>query len=192
MHRLRKAAEEFQQLAFQTERGEKQRKYWQIWHLACLANDPERQSEAQELCSALLTKDSTNLQAIIWRTVRNYDIDLSPSQQTLEALIRVGSTDLETITALLGIYLYLETPKPALELLNRTRETFEQSGYLEAWLFWYVQALALYGEVENALQEAETFSNPVIRRNIRVAILREQARVNGDWQTLAEYLESCW
>lgn len=192
LHRLRKAAEEFQQLAFQTERGEKQRKYWQIWHLACLANDPERQSEAQELCSALLTEDSTNLQAIIWRTVRNYDIDLSPSQQTLEALIRVGSTDLETITALLGIYLYLETPKPALELLNRTRETFEQSGHLEAWLFWYVQALALYGEVENALQEAETFSNPVIRRNIRVAILREQARVNGDWQTLAEYLESCW
>lgn len=122
LQRLRKAAEEFRQLASQTERGEKQRRYWRIWQLACLANDPDHQSEAQELCSTLLAEDPTNPQAIIWRTVRNYEIDLSTSQQALEALVQEGSNDLEGIVALLGIYLHLETPKPALELLHRTRE----------------------------------------------------------------------
>ncbi len=192
LQRLRKAAEEFSQLASQTERGEKQRKYWQIWYLACLANDPERQSEAQELCSALLAEDPTNPQAIIWRTVRNYVIDLSTSQQALEALVQEGSNDIERIVALLGIYLYLETPKPALELLHRTRETFEQTGNRDVWLFWYVQTLAIDGEVETALQESETFSNPAVRRSIRAAILREQSRVSGNWQAFAEYLETCW
>jgi len=192
LQRLRKAAEEFRQLASQTERREKQRKYWQIWYLACLANDPDRQSEACELCSALLAEDPTNPQAIIWRTVRNYEIDLSTSQQALEALVQEGSNDFERIVALLGIYLYLETPKPALELLHRTRETFEQTGNQDVWLFWYVQTLAIDGEVETALQESETFSNPAVRRSIRAAILREQARVSGNWQAFAEYLETCW
>ena len=192
LQRLRKAAEEFRQLASQTERGEKQRKYWQIWYLACLANDPDRQSEAQELCSTLLAEDPTNSQAIIWRTVRNYEIDLSTSQQALEALVQEGSNDLERIVALLGIYLYLETPKPALELLHRTRETFKQTGNQDVWLLWYVQTLAIDGEVETALQESETFSNPAVRRSIQAAILREQARVSGNWHAFAEYLETCW
>ncbi|MBW4547892.1 MAG: hypothetical protein KME25_26120 [Symplocastrum torsivum CPER-KK1] len=192
LQRLRKAAEEFRQLASQTERGEKQRKYWQIGYLACLANDPDRQSEAQELCSALLAEDPTNSQAIIWRAVRNYEIDLSTSQQALEALVQEGSNNLERIVTLLGIYLYLETPKPALELLHRTRETFEQTGNQDVWLFWYVQTLAIDGEVETALQESETFSNPAVRRSIQVVIRREQSRVSGNWQTFADYLGTCW
>ena len=192
LQRLRRAAEEYKELASQTERGEKQRKYWQIWHLACLANDPDRQSEAQELCSALLTEDPTNPQAIIWRTVRNYDIDLSTSQKALEALVQEGSNDLDRIVALLGIYLYLETPKPALELLHRTRETFEQTGHQDVWLIWHIQTLVIDGDVETALQESETCSKPAVRRSIRAAILQEQARVNGNWQAFAEYLETCW
>ncbi|NER48521.1 MAG: hypothetical protein F6J92_17825, partial [Symploca sp. SIO1A3] len=192
LERLRKAAEEFKQLASQTERGEKQRKCCQIWHLACLANDPDRQLEAQELCAAILAEEPTNLQAIIWGTVRNYEIDLSTSQQTLERLVQEGSNDLEHIVALLGIYLYLETPKPALELLHCTKEKFEQTGHQEVWLFWHVQVLAIDGEVETALAENKRFSNPAIRRSIQAAILREQARVSVNWQTLAEYLETCW
>ncbi len=192
LQRLRRAAEEFKQLASQTERGEKQREYWQIWYLACLANDPDRQSEAQELCSALLADDPTNPQAIIWRTVRNYQIDLSKSQQALEALVQEGSNDLARIVALLGIYLDQGTPEPALKLLHRTSETFEQTGHRDVWLFWYVQTLAIDGEVETALQESETFSNPAVHRSIRAVILRKQARVSGNWQVLAEYLEMCW
>ena len=192
LQRLRKAEKEYKQLVSQTERGEKQRKYWQIWHLACLANDPERQSEAHDLCSALITEDPTNPQAIIWRTARNYDIDLSTSQKALEALVQEGSNDLDRIVALLGIYLYLDTPQLALELLHRTRETFEQTGHQDVWLIWHIQTLAIDGDVETALQESETFSKPAVRRSIRAAILREQARVNGHWQAFAEYLETCW
>lgn len=107
-------------------------------------------------------------------------------------MVQEGSNEIDRIVALLGIYLYLETPKPALELLHRTRETFEQTGNRNVWLFWHVQTLAIDGEVETALQESETFSNPAVRRSIRAAIRREQARVSGNWQGFAEYLETCW
>jgi hypothetical protein len=192
LQRLRKAKEAFQNLVSQTERGEKQRKHWQYWQLACLANDPEEQSEASKFCSVLLAEDSTDSQAISWGIVRNYEIDLSPSQKALEVLLEDGNADLEKIIALVGIYESLELPKDALDILTRTREVFEQAGYQEIWLFQYVYALALKGEIENALREAEAFSNPKLHRSILVLILQEQAKVNGNWQALADCLESFW
>ncbi len=192
LQRLRMAKEAFRNLVSQTERGEKQRKYWRYWQLACLANDPEQQSEASEFCSVLLAEDPTDSQAISWGIVRNYEIDLSPSRKALEVLIEDGNADLERIIALVGIYENLKTPQDALEVLTKKRAVFEHAGYQEIWLFQYVYALALKGEVENALREAEAFSNPRLHRNIRVLILREQAKVNENWQVLAECLESFW
>jgi len=189
---LRKAAEEFQRLAYQSELGEHQRKYWQIWHLACLTNDPEQQSEAQELCSTLLSEDPTNPQAITWKMVLNYDIDLSPSQQALETLLQNENIDLERIIALLEIYLYQDTPKKALELLTREKDAFVRTGNEKPWLFWHVQALAASGDIENALQEIEPIDSPEIQRSLRVSILRKKARIDGDGQILVQCLESCW
>lgn len=189
---LRKAAEEFQRLAYQSELGEHQRKYWQVWHLACLTNDPEQQSEAQELCSTLLSEDPTNPQAITWKMVLNYDIDLSPSQQALETLLQNENIDLERIIALLEIYLYQDTPKKALELLTREKDAFVRTGNEKPWLFWHVQALAASGDIENALQEIEPIDSPEIQRSLRVSILRKKARIDGDGQILVQCLESCW
>jgi len=192
LQRLHKAAEEFQRLASQSELGEHQRKYWQVWYLACLANDPERQSEAQEFCSALLVEDSTNPQAIIWITSRNYDIDLFPSQQGLETLLQNGTNDLERIIALLGIYLYQDAPQKALKVLNLEKDAFGQTENQMPWLFWYVQALAANGDIENALKKTESIDSPAIQRSLRVSVLRRKARIDGDWQVLAQCLESCW
>jgi len=190
--RLRTAAKGFSQLAAQTERGEQQCSYWTIWYLACLANDPDRQAEAQETCATLLNQDPTHPHVIIWTTVRHYKIDLAPSTQALELLAQKDNRDLERIVALLGIYLHLESPKPALDLLNQKKEIFEQTKYQEVWLFWHVQALSLDGQTEKALQEVETFSSSATRRSLHVTILREQARVSNNWQDLAECLEAYW
>ncbi|MHC5739507.1 HTH domain-containing protein [Nostoc sp.] len=192
LKRLRMAAYQFNHLASQTERGEKERQYWQVWYLACLANDPDRQSEAQDLCRTLLAEDPTNPQAIVWGTVRNYEIDLVASQQVLEVFVEKSGNDIERIAALFGIYIYFGITKQALELLNRNREKFEQTGNQELWLFWHIQALAINGEFDTAFQEAESCSNLSFRRSIQEGIRREKARMSGEWKEFAEYLDKSW
>jgi hypothetical protein len=48
----------------------------QGWRLACLANDPERQAEAQTLCGELLDRDSPHEIALQWAMARGYAADL--------------------------------------------------------------------------------------------------------------------
>lgn len=192
LKRLRMAGDKFNHLASQTERGEKERQYWQVWYLACLANDPDRQSEAQDLCRKLLVESPTNSQAIVWGTVRNYEIDLVASQQALEVLVENSGDNLECIAALIGIYTYLGNTKLVLELLDRNREKFEKTGNKELWLFWHIQALAINGEFDTAFQEAESCSNLSFRRSIQEGIRREKARMSGEWQEFAEYLDKSW
>jgi hypothetical protein len=190
--RLRTAAAEFKQLAAQTERGDQQRCYWQIWHLACLANDPDSQAEAQAMCQELLAHNPTHPQAIAWGMMRGYEIDTATSQQVLETLLHNGSQDLEHIITLLGLYLQLCTPNLALDLLKAKQQVFEQQGHHEVWQFWFVQALSFNGDFEQALEAVQTFQAAEVRRRLQVMVLREQGRLTNEWQTLSEYLEAYW
>ena len=192
LKRLRMAGDKFNHLASQTERGEKERQYWQVWYLACLANDPDLQQEAQDLCRKLLAENPTNSQAIVWGTVRNYEIDLVASQQALEVLVENSGDNLEYIAALIGIYTYLGNTKLVLDLLDRNREKFEKTGNKELWLFWHIQALSINGEFDTAFQKAESCSNLSFRRSIQEGIRREKARMSGEWQEFAEYLDKSW
>ncbi|WP_287453724.1 caspase family protein [Leptolyngbya sp. UWPOB_LEPTO1] len=192
LRRLRMAAADFSQLAAETERGDPQRDYWEIWHLAALANDPEYQAEAQTLCQTLLAKDPTHPQAIAWGMVRRYEIDTASSQQALEALIQAGSQDLERMITLLGLYIQFNSPQLALDLLKVKQDVFERTNHSELWQFWYVQALSANSDFEQALEIIATFSRPEVRRNLQTAVFYERARLQNDWQPLAEFLEICW
>jgi hypothetical protein len=86
LDRLRKAKSEFEELALYTE-DEETRESFEVWCLACLANDPDRQAEAQEFCQHLLEKDPTNHRVVIWALARNYTVNLQTSEQALEQVI---------------------------------------------------------------------------------------------------------
>jgi len=192
LKRLRMAGDVFNHLASQTERGEENRLYLQVWYLACLANDPDRQLEAQDLCCKLLAENPTNLYVIIWGTGRNYEINLVTIQQALKEFVNSSDHDLECIVALIRIYLYLETPKLALELLDDSRGKFEQTGNRELWLFWHIHALASNKEFDTAFQEAESCSNLSFYRSIQEGICREKAWISREWQEYAEFLDKSW
>ncbi|MHC5731774.1 MAG: hypothetical protein ACYTXY_48395, partial [Nostoc sp.] len=45
---------------------------------------------------------------------------------------------------------------------------------------------------DTAFQEAESCSNLSFRRSIQEGIRREKARMSGEWQEFAEYLDKSW
>ena len=92
LERLRKAKSEFEALTTHTD-DEEDRKLFEVWCLACLANDPDQQTEAQEFCRYLLEKDPINHRVVAWALTRNYAVDLQVSEQALEAV--VGDNDHE-------------------------------------------------------------------------------------------------
>ena len=87
IERLRRAKSEFEVLAMHTDKAE-ERQLFTVWCLACLANDPDRQTEAQEFCRQLLEEDPTNHRAVAWAVARNYDVNLLASERALEEAIK--------------------------------------------------------------------------------------------------------
>jgi hypothetical protein len=84
--RLRRAREQFERLA--TIADNEERRIFKQWEFACLANDPEKQMEAEDLCQIILTEDPCNAVALSWAIARNYKIDLQNSKEALEASLQ--------------------------------------------------------------------------------------------------------
>ena len=100
--------------------------------------------------------------------------------------------DLERVIALVGLYLKSGKTHEALQLLQRVKRRFLESGAGSIWAFWHAQALVAHGEPEKALEEARDEKDPHINRTIRMIALREIARRSGEWHPYAEHLEACF
>ena len=97
---LREAEHVFLELSDREGRCLEERKRLQAWHLASLANDPERQEEALEECRELLDEDPADHRAIAWAVVRGFDLDLRPSERSLAELVQDGTASLPQTLAL--------------------------------------------------------------------------------------------
>jgi hypothetical protein len=93
LERLRKAKSEFEALAMHTD-NEEDRKLFEVWCLACLANDPDQQTVAQEFCRHLLDQDPINHRVVVWAVARNYAVDLQVSEQALEKVVGDNENEL--------------------------------------------------------------------------------------------------
>jgi hypothetical protein len=94
LERLRKAKAEFEGLALHPDREDESRQLFEVWCLACLANDPDQQVEAQEFCRSLLGKDPTNSRALAWALARDYEVDLLAIEKAMEEFIVVDEDGL--------------------------------------------------------------------------------------------------
>jgi len=94
LDRLRKAKIEFETLALQPDQDDETCQLFEVWCLACLANDPDRQVEAQEFCGSLLGKDPTNSRALAWALARDYEVDLPAIEKAMEEFIGVNENEL--------------------------------------------------------------------------------------------------
>ncbi len=192
LQRLRKAEAEFAKLILETETEDELYQYRQEWRLACLANDPERQTEAEAFCQTLIQQNPTHTRVIIWAISRNYQINLSCCKSALEKSIEALENNIEQITVLLWLYLNENKNQEALALLKDKKNVFEQQKLTFNWIFWYAQILVANGKYLEALQEANTLNNTHASRQLHTLILRAIAKQSNDWQSVIDYLETCF
>lgn len=186
---LRKAAEVFRELAEGTEKVGEEKQRPEAWRLACLANDPERQEVAIEYCRAILGADPTHYPAIAWVVARNFDIDLEPSEKTLEKLVADGSRAIPHILALVSCYLTSQKTNEAIQLLAETRPIFQRHQVDTLWTFWHVGSVVISGDPEAAIAAIDSSGSKAELRRARTMALGALANETGDWQQLIRHLE---
>jgi len=192
--RLVRAAEEFERIAIVGTRSDQERRRLETWQLACIANLPDRQQDAVELCQKLLTKDPGNSHILSWVLFRRYDLNLTASRNALEDSLKRPVNDgqrLEEVLALIGLYLKQDAPQEALTLLDRERAVFAAVD-LDLWRYWRGQILIATGHPESGLDEAANIEDRTRQRPLKTAALCEIANRDGNWHSLVTHLEESY
>lgn len=186
INRIRRAEGLFKEL---TDQETLQKSYFKIWRFACLSNDPGRQTEAQNICAALLTEDPGNPLAIAWAIARNYQFDADLSISVLKNSSLDGKDYMLRILALLDLYLREGRVRESLDVLERAKVQFIQDGAEDAWLIWHARALIEDNQAEEALNNAKTANNREVKIYIKTFALKELSRISGNWELFAEHLD---
>lgn len=194
---LLKAAEEFRLIAEGAQPASDERKTFETWHVACLANLPDRHERAVELCKERLTEDPGDARIIPWVLFRRYDLDLSESLAALERSLEEPDDDravskLEKLLALIGIHLRHGTYQEALELIEKRKILFTSADELDLWKYWRAQLFVAADQAQTALDDSSQIEDPALRRAIRTNSLFEIANKSGDWQPLFSHLEKSY
>jgi nucleoside phosphorylase/tetratricopeptide (TPR) repeat protein len=192
--RLLRAANEFKEIGDLTDRKSEERMNIGAWRSACIANLPDRQADAVELCKERLTEDPGDARILSWALFRHYEIDLSSSLQVLEQRLEESDgsqtgAKLEELLALIGIHLRQGTYKEALAFIEKKRNIFNSADELDLWWYWRGQLLIADGQAETALEESSHIEEQSLQRTIRTIALCAISDRSGDWEPVFSYLE---
>ncbi len=128
----REAAAIFRNLLEIKERDCEERRILQTWHLACLADDSTRQSEAIAYCRALLNDDAAHPYALIWAMNRNFEVDFSLSIKVLanrfSAAGEVSKEEINEAIILIPLYLRAGEFEKAASHLAEIKPTLNKIG----------------------------------------------------------------
>ena len=183
---LRSAEDRFRSLAANAERPTDWRRVFSTWRLACLANDPNRQAEASDLCRALLSENPGDPYVLMWALVRGYDVDVAAASRAIE---RNQLQNADAAAILVALNLSRGDVDAALELLDRVKDVFVRAGLLDRWLFLRVRALVERQDTEGAFVVASTADDPAAGRELRLVALHGNFERTGEWQELLKHLE---
>lgn len=186
--RLRKASELFQELATLSEKIENVKQNLQIWQLASLANDPEKQEVAANYCYSLLEKDPSNVAAIMWAIARSYEFQIEVSISVLERQIVSDIPPIYQILGLLNCYFVINKPKEAFDLLERTKPNFSDQQADEAWAIALAQAHIVNNTPEAVLKLFERGDTDLYHR-AKLLTFSAIGRKTGDWSQFDDFLK---
>lgn len=190
--RLRNAATVFRELSKSPDKSNAERLTFEVWHLACLLNNPDNEEEAINTCKLILRENPTDIRAIAWATSRRLSINLETSRKELKNLQKDGIADIPHILALVNIFHSTRKTKGALYLLERTRKKFKENAAESVWLFWFSQLLIFQGNPEAALQLIENSEYDDELKHAKTPALHAIVEKTGDWQPLIDYLEQSY
>jgi hypothetical protein len=164
-----------------------------VWRLAALAMHPERQDEAADFCTYLLSSDPEDPNALRWALSRNYKIDEESIKSTVLEAIKTKNNNLDLISVLIGFCIENNKCYDAFRLLDKYKHPFERQGHYDIWLFWRTHVLITSGKKLNKIKETvNQVKNQQIRNQLKIMILETQYRQSKDWKSLLGYLESLY
>ena len=178
--RLRVACAEFAALA-QFESNERQD--LEAWHLACLANLPDRHEDAARFAAGLLARTPNHLPAAVWCLQRNLPVER-------DALLRAVAPSQTTLTpdsaqAICQLHIRSGDFASAMTQLDSARAVFVEAGVEFAWRFMRAQVAAALDRMDEARRFVSEEVDGQRRREIEIAVERVQARRTGSMGPLA-------
>jgi hypothetical protein len=182
------AAESFAQLAGKVA-GE-ERCQLLVWRLACLANEPNLQSVAAELCGQVLVEYSDYVPALVWAQEREYAFDKARTILALRSQLAAKNLKTDKIITLFGLIADVENLTEAERLLDAQRAVFEDGRNLTLWRVHKVQCLVLHGNTEMAQKLVDEESDGPGKRQVRLAMFNAIARKQGGHESLGAYYEN--
>ena len=186
--RLRAAEEVFASLI--SDKQERiDRQTLQAWRLACLANDSERQAEAQSFCREIMRECPTNAAAVAWAMARAFPMDgkqqvFDPAavERALENLLLAGRGDLLQLMVLASLMSWTGKSSKVMAMLGRHQRHFAAGGSAEHFAMILAEARLRSGgaltDVEVidldrlAMLRLEGEADPAGKRDRLVAIAR--------------------
>ncbi len=162
------------------------------WQLACLANDPDRQSEAAALCDRMLRDHPADYRAITWALSRGFTLDLRPTEHELNRLVAKKQAEVPHVQVLASCYMATNRAKRARQLLERTRQLFQKAEADDVWETWHVQAIALEGKRADIERLVLPEGLPETARATRATVLGQRAARTGDWAEVIAYCDQCY
>lgn len=193
MDHLRSAAAHFHRLVRKPTNSLDHRRQFEIWQLACLANDPERQPQAIEFCRKLLAEDAGNHRALAWAANRNFDVDFKVSIQELERIVAnpltsPGDERIEILIVLAGIYARDDRVEQSRKLLRRKEKELRTLGLDDLVAMWWAEIYGESGNTKKMFELGRRATNQDIRRKIMGLALHHQLLKTRKWKPLARYL----
>jgi hypothetical protein len=173
-------------LETETEATVEERRVYETWHLACLANNPERRAEATSYCRDVLGRDPGHYRVLAWALSRRLEVDLLLSTQTLRERITSATATPPEIIALTLAAVQSGDLQGAKSLLESTRSLFADDGADELWHLWMTQVTSAAGDVSSRPEATDASQIP----EAALVVLRARARADGDWEPLISELRT--
>ena len=183
-----KAEKEFEGLASMASHNE--RPELRLWHLACLADEPDRQQEAEQLCQSMLREAPGCVPALVWSQERGFEVDRQPSIAALRERVDHHSANAEDIICLFALVANSEGVAVAERLLDDQRPLFDAEAKTYIWRAHKAQALVGRSQEDAALRLVEEESDPLRKRPVRQAVLEAVSRKTGKPAAQADDLEA--
>lgn len=183
---LNDAQAQFRALAAEATADDNRRAF-ETWALACLANDSTQQEAAIANARTLLAAEPSHFGAVAWSLARSFGIDLRSSERTLAEQIDRRQASIPQVLALVSCYMSSGRSKHAMKLVERVQPLFARQGMMEAWNALQLQ-LSLQQRGALPSQTLETTDDPDLVLAVASA-MRRRARTARERRALMEYVE---
>lgn len=163
-----------------------------VWELACLANEPERQEEAQQLARTLLRESPASVPGITWASERGYEFDRAVSIKALRDRINLPAVTREEIETLVALLANSGELSAGEAVLDEARPRFAAWGAMHSWRTHKAQCLCARGEADEARKLIESEPDAEHRRVLETVILRSAIPKTRDTRALAAHLQTAF